>query len=168
MVVNSPHSSKDIRMPGTCPGSPTRRASSEPGSTLTAANAAPLRADDLKDVLPKELTGLVFTPHPSTRIVRSAYPAVAIFAANRIDGPVIPVRSSDARDGLVTRPEGDVTVRLLPKGGDAFLTRLVTGVPLGIAPSAAFAEAPSFDLAAYITGMIEAGAFVAVHMEAPS
>jgi hypothetical protein len=129
-----------------------------------AADALPLSPDVLAAVSPDTLGDLVFTAHPTTRIVRSAYPAVAIFAMNRVDGPATPLESSAAEDALVTRPEMEVTVRLLPSGGAVFLTSLIAGETLGEAAATAFAETPSFDLAANIAGMIEAGVFAAIHV----
>jgi len=58
--------------------------------------------------------------------VRSAYPAVAIFAMNRVEGAVTPLQSNAAEDALITRPDMEVAVRLLPPGGAAFLKTLVT------------------------------------------
>jgi hypothetical protein len=129
-----------------------------------AADLPPLSPDVLAAVPSDMLCDLVFTAHPTTRIVRSAYPAVAIFAMNRVEGPVTPLESSAAEDALVTRPEMEVTVRLLPPGGAAFLTSLIGGEMLGAAAGAAFAEAPSFDLTGGIAGMIEAGVFAAIHV----
>jgi hypothetical protein len=128
-----------------------------------AKDVVPLSPDVLAAVSPDTLGNLVFTPHPTTRIVRSVYPAVAIFAMNRVEGPVTPLEASDAEDALVTRPEMEVTVRLLPYGGATFLTSLIGGDTLGEAAATAFAEAPSFDLAGSIAGMIEAGVFAAIH-----
>src|SRR4051794_28042744 len=53
-----------------------------------AADASPLSAGALAAVPSDRLGDLIFTPHPTARIVRSAYPAVAIFATNRVAGPV--------------------------------------------------------------------------------
>jgi len=127
-----------------------------------AADAPPLSAEGLAAVPPDRLGGLMFVPHPATRIVRSPFPAVAIFAANRVDGPIRPLRSSAAEDALITRPEMDVTVRHLPPGAAAFLTGLIEGEPLRAAAAAAFAEAPCFDLPASIAGMVEAGVFTSI------
>jgi hypothetical protein len=127
-----------------------------------AADAPALSAVALAAVPPDRLSDLVFAAHPSTRIVRSAYPAVTIFAMNRAEGPVAPLQSSAAEDALVTRPEMEVTVRLLPPGGAVFLARLIGGETLGASAAAAFAEATSFDLAANMAGMIEAGVFTAI------
>ncbi|HWG06734.1 MAG TPA: DNA-binding domain-containing protein [Beijerinckiaceae bacterium] len=129
-----------------------------------AADAPPLASDALAAIPPHELGDLTFSAHPTTRIVHSAYPAVAIFAMNRSDDPVEPLQSDAAENALVTRPDFDVTVRLLPPGGAVFLTHLIDGETLGAAASAAFAETPAFDLPTSLAGMIEAGVFTAIHL----
>ncbi len=127
-----------------------------------AADAIPLSGETLASVATDRLGDMVFAPHPATRIVRSLYPAVAIFAANRVDGEVIPVRSSAAEDALITRPKMDVVVRRLPPGAAAFLTTLLDGNTLQAAAGAALDEAPAFDLSAGITAMVEAGIFTSI------
>jgi hypothetical protein len=127
-----------------------------------AADLPVLTAEGLASVEPASLAEVRFTPHSATRIVRSAYPAVAIFAMNRTDGPVSPLCSSEPEDALVTRPEHDVIVTRLPAGGATFLLRLLEGVSLGEAIVAAFEESPTFDLQANLAGMISAGVFTAV------
>ena len=129
-----------------------------------AADARPLFADALATVPSDRLGELVFTTHPAARIVRSAYPAVAIFAMNRIQDPVTPLQSNAAEDALITRPDMEVAVRLLPPGGAAFLKTLIEGGTLGAATATAFTETPSFDLPANIAGMIEAGVFTSIHL----
>jgi hypothetical protein len=129
-----------------------------------AADVPPLSANVLAAIPSDRLADLVFSVHPAACIVRSAYPAVAIFAMNRVEGPITPLRSSAAEDALITRPDMDVAVRLLPPGGAAFLKNLVDGGTLGEAATTAFTETPSFDLPANIAGMIEAGVFTAIHL----
>jgi hypothetical protein len=129
-----------------------------------AADAPPLDTDAFAAVPSDRLGDLVFTAHPAARIVRSAYPAAAIFAMNRVEGPVTPLRSNAAEDALIARPDMEVAVRLLPAGGAAFLKTLIDGGTLGAAAATAFAETPSFDLQANIAGMIEAGVFTAIHL----
>lgn len=124
-----------------------------------AADQAPLTPQVLASIAPEQLADICLTPHPATRILRSRYPAVTILAANRVDGPVVPIRSSEAEDALVTRPGLEVAVRRLPPGGAVFLLRLTAGEPLGAAATAALEDSSGFDLAANITGMIEAGVF---------
>jgi Putative DNA-binding domain len=127
-----------------------------------AADAATLKAETLVSVDPSSLAQVRFVPHPAARIVRSRYPAVAIFAMNRTDSPVSPLFSSDAEDALVTRPDEDVIVSRLPAGGAAFLIALIEGEPLGAAAEAAFEETDSFDLPANLAAMISAGVFTGV------
>ncbi|MGH8780512.1 HvfC/BufC family peptide modification chaperone [Paraburkholderia sp.] len=127
-----------------------------------AADMPVLAAEALGSIKPTSLAGLRFKPHPATRIIRSPYPAVAIFAMNRNEGPVSPLRSSEPEDALVTRPEQDVTVSRLPPGGATFLIRLFSGATLGEAVTVAFDDAPSFDLKANLAGMISAGVFTAI------
>lgn len=129
-----------------------------------AADVPPLAAQALGAIPPDLLADVVFVPHPATRIVRSRFPAVTIFAANRQDGPVGRIEASVPEDALVTRPDQEVTVRRLPPGGAAFLMRLLSGRSLGDAGASAFNAAPGFDLAANIAGMIEAGALSALHV----
>jgi hypothetical protein len=127
-----------------------------------AADVDALAGGILASVPPEQLGELVFVAHPATAIVRSAYPAVAIFGANRSAAPVGPLQSLEAEDALVTRPEGDVVVRNLPPGAADFLNRLIAGEPLAAAAATAIELCPSFDLAGGISGMIEAGAFAAI------
>ena len=67
---------------------------------------------------------LLFVPHPATRIFRSDFAAVSIFAANRSEGPMDPIEAVGAEDALITRPGLEVVVRHLPAGGAIFLTHL--------------------------------------------
>ncbi|KLU26191.1 hypothetical protein EOS_10330 [Caballeronia mineralivorans PML1(12)] len=127
-----------------------------------AADLPVLAAEALGSIEPASLASVRFKAHPAARIVRSPYPAVAIFAMNRTDGPVAPLRSSEPEDALVTRPERDVVVSRLPPGGATFLISLLGGASLGEAVAAAFQEAPSFDLQANLVGMISAGVFTAI------
>jgi hypothetical protein len=129
-----------------------------------AADAQPLSPSALAAVPSDKLGDLLFGAHPAACIVRSAYPAVAIFAMNRVEGPTTPLRSSTAEDALITRPDMEVAVRLLPPGGASFLTTLIDGGTLGAAAATALTETPSFDLPANIAGMIEAGVFTTIHL----
>jgi hypothetical protein len=128
-----------------------------------AADVPPLSPDVLARVPSDRFGDVVFRAHPAACIVQSPYPAVAIFAMNRVEGPITPLRSSTAEDALITRPDMEVAVRLLPPGGAAFLKNLIDGGTLGAAATTAFTETPLFDLSANIAGMIEAGVFTTIH-----
>jgi hypothetical protein len=130
-----------------------------------AADAAPLAAQALAATPPDRLAATVLAPHPALRVVRSRFPAVSIFVANRREGPVGAIRTAEPEDALITRPALEVFVRRLPPGGAAFVSGLAAGHALGEAAAAALADSPAFDLAANIAGMLEAGAFTAIQGE---
>jgi hypothetical protein len=130
-----------------------------------AADADPLSAATLGSFPPEQLADLVFVAHPATRIVRSRFSVVTIFAANRGKAPVDRIDASVPEDALITRPGLDVVVRHLPPGGAVFLTSLMAGRSFGEAAALALDASPAFDIASHIAGMIEAGAFTAVTLE---
>ena len=128
-----------------------------------AADFEMLTSERLAAFPPERLAEAVFVPHPATRIVRSKFSALSIFVANRSEGSEDAIDATAPEDALITRPAMEVFVRLLPHGGATFLIHLVSGETLGEAASAAIEANPSFDLAANIEVMIEAGAFSAIH-----
>ena len=130
-----------------------------------AADALPLPARDLAAIPPEMLPDIVFVAHPTTRIVRSKFPALSIFASNRGNEPVERIENFVPEDTLITRPDLEVTVRHLPAGGAAFLAQLLAGQPLGDAAAVALETAPDFDLTSNIAGIIEAGAFSGLRLE---
>jgi hypothetical protein len=127
-----------------------------------AADAAPLSPTALAAVAPERLADLVFTAHPATRVVRSPFAAVMIFAVNRGTEAAGPIDASTPEDALITRPDTEVTVRRLPPGGAVFLTCAMSGRPLAEAAAAALEDSPAFDLATNIAGLFEAGAFTSL------
>lgn len=131
-----------------------------------AADDEPLPTHALASIPAELLGGTIFVPHPATRILHSHFPVVTIFAANRSAGPVGRIDATGPEIALVTRPALDVVVRRISPGAAAFLSGLVEGDSLGAAAAVAFGTDPEFDLAAAIAGMLEAGAFMAIVMEA--
>jgi len=127
-----------------------------------AADAAPLSPIVLSTIAPEQLANLVFTAHPATRIVRSAFAALTIFSANRGSDRIDRIDASSREDALITRPDFDVVVRPLPAGGAIFLTCLMAGYSLSEAAASALDASPTFDLATNIAGLLEGGAFSSV------
>jgi hypothetical protein len=127
-----------------------------------AADRETLAPSALATVPAEHLAEVAFAAHPAAHIIRSEFPALSIFAANRDGGDLRPVEAAGPEDALITRPGFEVAVRQLPSGGAAFLARLMSGATLGEAASAAFEASPSFDLPANIAGMIESGVFTAI------
>lgn len=130
-----------------------------------AADAKPLPASAFTSLPQDRLADIQFKPHPATRIVKSNYSAVTLFAAYRDAQDVgEPVATAGPENALVTRPELEVTVRYLSPDHSSFLDALLSGCCLSEATNATLAAFPDFDLAASITGIIEAGAFCGVHI----
>jgi hypothetical protein len=129
-----------------------------------AANAPALRAETLAAIPQENLGAATFRPHPATRVVSSGHPAVTIFAMNRGSGPVSRV-DDHPEDGLITRLDDQVTVRLLPPGGAAFFNALLSGECLAAAVAAGLDACAAFDLSAAIGEMIASGAFSAIELE---
>jgi Putative DNA-binding domain len=127
-----------------------------------AADAEPLPPAALATIPQEKLAALIFIPHPATRIVRSRFSAVAIVARNRGNDPVDRIDASTPEDALITRPDLEVMLRRLPPGGATFIESLMSGRSLGEAAAFAFEISSSFDIAANIAGIIEAGAFTKI------
>ncbi len=130
-----------------------------------AADAPTLGPVAFSAVPPEALGNLTFTPHPATRLISSVHPAVTIFAMNRNKGPVSRVENR-SEDGLITRIDDEITVRLLPPGHAPFLRALLSGHSLASAIASAFDAEPSFDLPGAIGEMLSAGAFCDLKMGA--
>lgn len=130
-----------------------------------AADAPALSPDALSSVPPEALETLTFTPHPATRLISSIHPAVTIFAMNRASGPVTRIEHRP-ENGLITRMEDEVIVRLLAPGQATFLRALLNGDCLASAIETALEAHPSFDLPGAIGEMIAAGVFCDLKMGA--
>lgn len=123
-----------------------------------AADAEPLSQDALK-VLGAQADDLIFTLHPSARLVRSIYPVITIWDLTMRDGDDEPGRlPADGEDALVLRPALEVAVRRLPPGGAVFIQALMEGTTLSAAAEAALAAEPRFDLATNLAGLMRSGA----------
>ncbi|NTJ65353.1 DUF2063 domain-containing protein [Agrobacterium rhizogenes] len=132
------------------------------GRAYHAADALPLDAALLATIEPAGLAELTFVPHPSASIMRSAHPAVTIWAMNTGEIELADIADWTAEDALVIRPQMIVEVHRLPPGGATFLEQLFAGAALGRAYEAALADAANFDLSANLAGAFTAGAFMAI------
>lgn len=132
-----------------------------------AADAEPLRLEAFAAVSTDALERLRVTLHPSLEIVRSAHPAVTIWAMNADELPLAPLADWRPEDALVARPAMDVTVRALPAGGAAFLAALAGGAALATAVAAGAKADSAFDLTLNLQGLVEAGLTVALSTDEP-
>jgi hypothetical protein len=122
-----------------------------------AAEAPSLALDALCEIEPEDFGALRFSPHPAARLLRFSHPAASIWAAHQAGAEPCPLETWRAEDALVTRPEADVRVRVLPPGGWEIANALFAGATLRQAAETQASE--GFDPGAHVVGLIEAGAF---------
>lgn len=99
--------------------------------SLLAADAPALDFASLA-LLPEERQPAIrFDLHPAVRLVRSAWPVLAIWEANQPDRDGTPDRDEGADDVLAWREGGSVRLERLSRAQAAFVEGLARGLPLG-------------------------------------
>ncbi len=109
-----------------------------------AADSAPVDPQTLQSITPDALLTTRLHLAPAVHLIRSDWPAAALFHAN--SSPDAPKPVMQAEDVLITRPEYDPDVTALPPGGGAFIASLMAGETLGEADKAATIATGDFDL----------------------
>lgn len=107
-----------------------------------AADAVPITPTALQALDPERLMRTRFSFAPAVQLIRSAWPIHAIWLANTQEN--MPNPQMQAQDILITRPEFDPLVNVLPVGGGAFVAALINSDTLADAIAAA---GEGFDLA---------------------
>jgi hypothetical protein len=126
-----------------------------------AADAKPVEAHVLAGLSGERLAAARLEAHPSTTIVRSAWPIGSIWAAHQ-GSDVSPVGHARAETVLVVRPEADVQIHVLPAKDVDFAAALLSGAALGTAAERGSAADASFDFGAALVGLIGLGAFAGI------
>ncbi|MBB1248325.1 DUF2063 domain-containing protein [Rhizobium sp. G21] len=127
-----------------------------------AADADPLDPQALAALPPGRLAEIRFRAHPSLAVIASAHPVGTIWAMNSGEAEPGPITDWRAEDVLVCRPEMLVETRVLPPGGALFLNALAEGASLGSAYATTAATTADFDITRHLTGLIQAGCFIAL------
>jgi Putative DNA-binding domain len=131
-----------------------------------APEASPIEPTALAALAPEECSAVRFQLHPSTRLVRSQFPALTIWQMNVGDGVPEPVDlAAGGEDVLVVRPLADVEARSIPGGAFEFVQALADGAPVLAAMKAALTADHRFDLSANLAGLMQAGALVGYDLE---
>lgn len=128
-----------------------------------SAEAVPVGPCAFSEIDPDLLPDVSLVLHPSVRIVGSRFPALTIWQMNVAGG--VPGRvdlASGGEDILVVRPEAEVEVRSIPKGGPDFIRVLSSGRSVLAAFEDALVTDPRFDLSANLTDLIHVGAVIGV------
>jgi putative DNA-binding protein len=125
---------------------------SEDATVTTVGELATLGPDCLAD------RRIVF--HPAARLLRFATPAASVWASGQsATGPAAPTKGA-GEDALITRPDCDVRVRVLPSGGYDFALKMREGATLIEAFTAL--DDPAFDFGTHLVGLVESGAVASV------
>lgn len=124
----------------------------EDASVATVVELAVLNSDSLPG------TRIVF--HPAARILRFATPAASVWAsAQNSDHPTARMEGT-GEDALITRPDCDVRVRVLPPLAYDLTLRLREGATLIEAAEAM--NDPAFDFGTHLVGLVESGAVASI------
>ena len=124
------------------------------------ADAAAATVKDLATLSPDLLPGTRIAFHPAARTLRFSTPAASIWAsAQSGDGAAAPVQAI-GEDALITRPEADVRVRILPPLGYDFALKLREGATL--IEAALRLDDPDFDFGTHLVGLVESGAVASI------
>jgi len=121
---------------------------------------------DLASMGEDRLPGARIAFHPAARLLRFSTPAASIWAkAQGCAGPAEEIEDV-AEDVLVTRPDADVRVRILPPLAYDFALKLKHGATL-IEAADAMSD-PGFDFGSHLVGLVESGAVASLIPGTPS
>jgi Putative DNA-binding domain len=125
-----------------------------------AEDAAPATVAELAALSPDCLPNTRIAFHPAARLLRFATPAASVWAsAQSCDQPAAPTLGSP-EDALITRPDCEVRVRVLPPLAYDFALSLREGATLVEAVAAV--NDPAFDFGAHLVGLVESGAVASI------
>ncbi|WP_208349945.1 DNA-binding domain-containing protein [Pseudaestuariivita rosea] len=124
-----------------------------------AADAQPIQPSVLQDMPPDQLMGSYLHLAPAVRVISSPWPIYAIWQFNMAaDAPKPEMRAEDV---LITRPEYDPYLTLLPPGATLFL-EASKDMSFGEAYEQATKIVPDFDLTSTLGALIAGGAITAI------
>lgn len=125
-----------------------------------AQDAAAATVAELATLSPDCLPEARIAFHPATRLLRFSTPAASVWAAAQACGAAVAAVRSSAEDALITRPDCDVRVRVLPPLGYDFAMKLNKGATL-IEAAQALGDS-AFDFGTHLVGLVESGAVACV------
>jgi hypothetical protein len=131
-----------------------------------AEDASVATVSDLSALDPEALLQARVAFHPAARCLRFLTPAASTWAAHQ-DGADPAARITFIpEDALITRPDCDVQVRVLPRLAYDFALTLHEGATLIEAAQAL--KDPAFDFGTHVVGLVESGAVTSVIPGRPS
>ncbi len=121
-----------------------------------AGDAPAATIGDLAALGPESLPEARVAFHPAARILRFSTPAASIWASAQSCAGAAEPAGNIAEDVLITRPDADVRVRILPPLGFDFALKLSEGATL--IEAALALDDPAFDFGTHLVGLVESGA----------
>ncbi len=125
-----------------------------------AADAPPIDPERMGDIPPEALLQASIRFAPAVHLLRSDWPIHDIWQFNTNDNAAKP--QAGAQDVLITRPEFDPLVLLLPNGGADWIQSLMQGNNIAAALDAACAKTPEFDMASPLTLLVQGRAIISL------
>ena len=125
-----------------------------------AADADVMTTADLTTIAADALAMLRLTLAPSMRLVRSSFPVGSLWSAHQVTPVAIPALSG-SECVLLTRPQAEVRLTVIPPAAFAFLMAIDKGKDLAMAAEAVLADFPSFDPGSTLVGLAGLGTFAA-------
>ncbi|MBV8795232.1 MAG: putative DNA-binding domain-containing protein [Hyphomicrobiales bacterium] len=115
---------------------------------------------DLAVLNPDALPGARIVFHPAARLLRFITPAASVWASAQDSDHRVTLTEGAGEDALITRPDCDVRVRVLPTLAHDFALQLREGATL-IEAAAAMNDS-AFDFGAHLVGLVESGAVASI------
>jgi hypothetical protein len=125
-----------------------------------AEDATAATVSELAALNPDSLPGTRIVFHPAARLLRFLTPAASVWASAQNSDHPIALTEGAGEDALITRPDCDVRVRVLPPLAHDFAIELREGATL-IEAAAAMNE-PAFDFGTHLVGLVESGAVASI------
>ena len=123
-----------------------------------AGDAAAIDPARLQAMTPEALMAARLVFAPAMGLVRSTWPIHAIWQFNQPQGGPKPEMRPE--DVLISRPDYDPTVSLLPPGGGAFVAALQSGETLAAAVEQATTDYDDFDLTTTLGLLLGGGCII--------
>ncbi len=119
-----------------------------------AGEADALTAEALAGLSDGQWAALRFDFHPSAGLMHSPHAAASIWQAHHGGPPMSAIRTGTPECILVTRPHGEVMIRVISPSSFAFLEPLMMGQRLADAVEQAQRQYPAFEIGAQINGLL--------------
>jgi hypothetical protein len=125
-----------------------------------AEDASVATVGELVSLSPDCLPGTRIAFHPAARLLRFATPAATVWASAQVSNGSVAPSEGLGEDALITRPDCDARVRVLPPLGYDFALKMGEGATLIEAFTAL--DDPAFDFGTHLVGLVESGAVASI------